>query len=108
MNRSNTDALASFNPNFVLSHFEHHATFNSEANSVEMHIRSLTRQTVAVPRAGLYAEFESGETIWTESCHKYSLEQVRQEAQAAGFEIEARWIDHEWPFAESLLVVSEE
>ncbi len=96
------------NARFVLGDFEHHALFNSETNSVEMHIRSLRRQTVAVPKACLYAEFESGETIWTENCHKYSLEQVRQKAQAAGFEIEAQWIDYEWPFAESLLAVNEE
>ena len=96
------------NAKFVLSHFEHHATFNSETNSVEMHLRAMRRLTVAVPKAGLFAEFESGETIWTENCHKYSLGQVRQKAQAAGFEIEAQWIDREWPFAESLLAVDEE
>jgi dimethylhistidine N-methyltransferase len=91
---------------FVLSQFEHHTAFNSATSSVEMHLRSLRKQTVAVPKARLTVEFESGETIWTENCHKFSLEGVRQKAHAAGFEIEAQWIDRDWPFAESLLAVN--
>jgi L-histidine N-alpha-methyltransferase len=96
------------NADFALSQFEHHVTFNSATSSVEMHLRSLRRQSVAVPKAFFVAEFDAGETIWTENCHKFSLEQVKQKAQAAGFEIEAQWIDHEWPFAESLLAVNVE
>ena len=93
------------NAGFILGQFEHLATFNSATSSVEMHLRSRKKQTVAVPKARLEVAFESGETIWTENCHKFSLEQVKQKAHAAGFEIEAQWIDQDWPFAESLLVL---
>jgi L-histidine N-alpha-methyltransferase len=93
---------------FVLSQFEHHATFNSATSSVEMHLRSLRKQKVTLPKAYFAAEFKAGETIWTENCHKFSLEQVKHKAQAAGFEIEAQWIDHDWPFAESLLAANVE
>ena len=96
------------NAEFVLREFEHQATFNSASNSVEMHLRSRRRQTVAVPKAHLAVEFESGEPIWTENCHKFSIEQVKQKALAAGFEVEAQWSDHDWPFAESLLAVNVE
>ena len=49
-------------------------------------------------------EFMEGETIWTESSHKYSADEVFQMARAAGFRCQAQWIDEQWPFAESLLI----
>src|SRR5262249_2075766 len=39
--------------NFVLGQFRHEARFNPEARSVEMHLRSLRRQTVTIPTAEL-------------------------------------------------------
>jgi L-histidine Nalpha-methyltransferase len=91
---------------FDLGQFEHLARFNSETRSVEMHLRSLRRQTVMIQRAGLTASFEQGETIWTENSHKYSLEEVARMAQAAGFGCEGQWVDREWPFAETLLTAA--
>ncbi len=96
------------NAEFDLSQFEHQAVFNPATNSVEMHIRSLRNQSVSVPQAHLVASFKAGETIWTENSHKYSLEEVEQTAQAAGFEVEAQWIDQDWPFTENLLKVDVE
>jgi L-histidine N-alpha-methyltransferase len=91
---------------FDLSRFEHVAKFNSETRSVEMHLRSMQRQTVTVRGAGLVAPFEIDETIWTENSHKYSIADVDQMAQEAGLHCEVRWLDQEWPFAESLLRVN--
>lgn len=90
---------------FDLHTFEHLAKFNSETRSVEMHLRSTQRQTVAIRGAGLKVLFEEEETIWTENSHKYSIADVEGMATDAGFLCEARWIDQEWPFAESLLRV---
>ncbi len=89
---------------FDLRQFEHVARINDDARSVEMHLRSICRQTVSIPAAQIVVEFQEGETIWTESSHKYSAEEVFRMARAAGFQCEAQWIDEEWPFAESLLV----
>ena len=89
---------------FDLTQFAHVARINSEARSVEMHLQSLRRQTVRIPAANLRVEFLEGETIWTESSHKYRSEEVFQMACQAGFCCRTQWIDHEWPFAESLLV----
>jgi len=89
---------------FVLSQFEHVAKFNQDVGSVEMHIRSLKKQTVAIPAAELSVTFCEGETIWTESSHKYSLGEVFRMAEKAGFRCDAQWIDEEWPFAENLLI----
>ncbi len=89
---------------FDLSQFRHVARINHEARSVEMHLQSLRRQIVSIPRADLAVEFAQEETIWTESSHKYSAEEIFEMANAAGFRCEAQWIDEEWPFAENLLV----
>jgi L-histidine Nalpha-methyltransferase len=89
---------------FVLDQFEHVAKFNPWARSVEMHLLSKKAQTVTIPAAGFSVRFGAGETIWTESSHKYSKDEVFQLAKETGFRCEAQWIDQEWPFAESLLV----
>lgn len=91
--------------NFDLSQFTHVAKINRDARSVEMHLRSESRQTVSIPAAEVTIEFEEGETIWTESSHKYSAQEMFQIAREAGFRCEAQWIDGKWPFAENLFVV---
>jgi L-histidine Nalpha-methyltransferase len=91
---------------FLLDQFEHVAKFNPRARSVEMHLSSKRMQTVTIPEAGFSVRFATGETIWTESSHKYSKDEVFQMAKDTGFRCEAQWIDHEWPFAESLLVAA--
>lgn len=89
---------------FDLSQFEHMARINPEARSVEMHLRSTRRQIVSIPAAEVVVEFQEGETIWTESSHKYSPAEIFETARQAGFRCEVQWIDEEWPFAENLLV----
>src|ERR1039457_6754783 len=89
---------------FDLSQFAHVAKINSEARSVEMHLQSTRRQTVCIPAADRRLEFAERETIWTESSHKYSAEEVLQMASAAGFRCQAQWIDEQWPFLENLLI----
>jgi len=89
---------------FDLAQFEHVARINRGDRSVEMHLRSRRRQTVNIPAAELSIEFREGETIWTESSHKYSAQEVFVMARSAGFRCEAQWIDEQWPFAENLLI----
>lgn len=89
---------------FRLVDFRHEARINEEARSVEMHLRSMRRQIVTIPSAEVVVEFEDGETIWTESSHKYSLGEICETARRAGFRCEVQWVDEQWPFAENLLV----
>ena len=89
---------------FDLGQFVHTARINDEARSVEMHLRSKRRQTVRIPAADLRVEFLEGETIWTESSHKYSADEIFQMARNSGFSCQAQWIDEQWPFAENLLI----
>jgi len=88
---------------FDLRQFQHLARYDAEAQRIEMHLLSLTGQTVTVRKADLVVEFLPGETIWTESSHKFRPEQIAPIARASGFRLDRQWIDCEWPFAESLL-----
>jgi dimethylhistidine N-methyltransferase len=98
--RINRELDADFN----LARFQHVAKINHEARSVEMHLRSMCRQAVNIAAADLSVEFLEGETIWTESSHKYSQEEILEMARTTGFRCEAQWIDEQWPFAENLLI----
>jgi len=88
--------------NFDLSRFEHVALYNARERRIEMHLRSVERQTVSIE--GRNFTFDRDETIWTESCHKYGRHEAREMAERTGFECVAQWMDDEWGFAESLLV----
>jgi L-histidine Nalpha-methyltransferase len=90
--------------NFDLSTFRHEARWNTKDRRIEMHLRSIRRQAVEIPAAGLVVWFDEGETIWTESSHKYRAEEVVTMAKRTGFRCEEQWIDEEWPFAQNLFL----
>jgi L-histidine Nalpha-methyltransferase len=90
--------------NFDLSAFRHLAVYNADERRVEMHLVSLRAQSVAIPGAGCVVSLAQGETLWTESSHKYRVEEVVEMAARSGFRCEAQWSDQEWPFAQSLLI----
>jgi uncharacterized SAM-dependent methyltransferase len=59
---------------------------------------------VNVRRGGFAMTFAAGETIWTESSHKYTRPEISKLVVSCGFCMEAQWVDDEWPFAENLLL----
>lgn len=85
--------------NFDLRRFSHRAVYNQRERRIEMHLVSQQKQRVSVPAAGLNIVFEKDETIWTESCHKYSTGELERMAVAAGFASMTQWVDETWPFA---------
>ena len=90
---------------FDLRRWRHRAVWNAVERRVEMHLQSMEEQTVQIRKARLAVRFREGETIWTESSHKYTTEEVVELAERTGYACEAQWTDREWPFAQSLLVV---
>jgi dimethylhistidine N-methyltransferase len=90
---------------FDLRQFEHEIRYDQKRQRIEMHLRSRVRQVVHVRGARMVVEFAAGETIWTEGCHKFSPDQICAMARATGFRLGRQWIDEEWGFAESLLVL---
>jgi len=89
---------------FNLSQFRHEARWNSEECRIEMHLRSRCRQVAQVREANLHVVLEAGETIWTESSHKYRAAEVPAMAACTGFHCVDQWIDAQWPFAQNLLL----
>jgi L-histidine Nalpha-methyltransferase len=89
---------------FDLAKFRHLAQWNEQERRIEMHLVSTARQTVTVRKSRLVVPFEQGETIWTESSHKYAAEEVIKMGSRTGFRCDGQWFDHEWPFAENLLI----
>ena len=87
---------------FDLSRFRHLALYNHTERRIEMHLRATARQTVSIRRAGFSFQLREGETIWTESSHKYSADELSGMAERNGFRCEEQWIDGEWPFAQNL------
>jgi L-histidine Nalpha-methyltransferase len=90
---------------FRLRDFRHLAIWNSRERRIEMHLQSLRAQRVTIPGAGLLMRMDEGETIWTESSHKYRPQEPAEMAVRAGFLQVAQWIDEEWPFAQNLWIV---
>jgi L-histidine Nalpha-methyltransferase len=90
---------------FDLTAFRHEACWNAVERRIEMHLRSLRRQRVEIPAARISFRMEEGETIWTESCHKYQAEEPFAMAARTGFRCVAQWIDEEWPLAQNLWLV---
>jgi dimethylhistidine N-methyltransferase len=89
---------------FALRHFEHHVRYQEMDCRIEMHLRSTRRQTVSIRGADFTCIFREGETIWTEACYKFRVEEIPGIARRTGFLCEAQWIDTEWAFAENLLI----
>ena len=91
---------------FDLRRFEHVAKFNETTQSVEMHLRSECAQTVTIRNCDLTVDFDTNETIWTESSHKYTQQSIADLAKSSGFTLQAQWVDDKWPFANSLFVAA--
>jgi L-histidine Nalpha-methyltransferase len=90
---------------FQLRGFEHEARWSEEHRRIEMHLRSRVSQTAFISQARFTVSFRAGETIWTESSHKFQLDELDAMAAQTGYQVEARWVDPDWPFAENLWTV---
>ncbi len=84
-------ANAELGADFDLDGFVHQARYDSERGRVEIHLRSLRRQTVHV--AGRTFQFADGEGIHVEHSYKYSLEGFKDLARRSGFEPAAVFTD---------------
>src|ERR1700690_3212247 len=87
---------------FDLDRFEHVVRYDESERRIEMHLRSKTFQLIKIRKAGFRSYLQEGETIWTESSHKYDRNEVIQMGERTGFHCAGQWIDSEWPCAQNL------
>jgi len=101
----NLNVLRRFNnemgASFDLDQFEHRAVWNAAASRIEMHLVSRCAQSVVV--AGETIEFQAGEAIVTEHCHKYTVNGFAAQAAMAGWKANARWLDDRGYFSVNYL-----
>jgi len=89
---------------FDLDSFAHCAHYNLLHGRVEMHLYSLTFQTVRV--AGHLVSFIPGESIHTENAHKYTVNEFQTMAVDSGFEPLHAWVDEQHMFSLHYLAVA--
>jgi len=82
---------------FELRRWRHYAFYNAPLGRIEMHLASLTRQTVNVGNHRF--AFAQGETIHTENSYKYSAQEFRALAASGGFAAPKLWMDKKEQFA---------
>lgn len=87
---------------FVLPQFRHQARFNANSRDVEMHIQSQCTQQIYFAGSGFSVPFQSGETIHTESSHKYVIEELASLTSGSGFRCVSQWLDAESQFVNGL------
>jgi dimethylhistidine N-methyltransferase len=90
-----------YEADFDLDAFEHRAPWVEEHSRIEMHLVSTRAQRVHIRDVEI--EFAAGESIWTESCHKYDCEQFAAMADAAGLHVHEVWMDEARRFSAQLL-----
>jgi L-histidine N-alpha-methyltransferase len=102
----NRNALARLNrelgADFALRAFRHRALYAAAHRRVEMHLVAQSAQTVHLAALDFTLRLERGESIWTESSHKFAPGELSALGRDAGFENAALWQDLEWPFAQAL------
>ncbi|MGH9481592.1 MAG: L-histidine N(alpha)-methyltransferase [Terriglobales bacterium] len=89
---------------FDLRQWQHRVRYAARVRRIEMHLRSRRDQVVQWP-PGVAISFRRGETIWTESSHKFEAEAIGPMLAEAGFVPHRQWRDTAWPFAETLGLV---
>jgi dimethylhistidine N-methyltransferase len=89
---------------FDLTQFRHLARYDESERRVEMHLVSKAWQRITIREAGFRFHLREGETIWTESSHKYNPDEVIEMGSRTGFRCVQQWCDAEWPFAQNLFL----
>jgi L-histidine N-alpha-methyltransferase len=84
---------------FDVSAFEHVASWNAEAEWMEMFVRSLRRQTVRLEALELEVAFDAGELMRTETSAKFHVGRLTNELEAVGLVVERQWTDDAADFA---------
>jgi L-histidine Nalpha-methyltransferase len=87
---------------FDLGKFEHVVRYDEAERRIEMHLRSTAWQRVTIRRAAFRFYLREGETIWTESAHKYAAQEVVDMGERCGYRCAGQWMDAAWPFAHNL------
>jgi dimethylhistidine N-methyltransferase len=80
---------------FQVNNYKHYAFYNPEKGRVEMHLLNLKNQVVHLKKMNV--PIHEGESIWTESSYKFTIDEFTTLAATAGLKSEQVWTDeNEW------------
>jgi L-histidine N-alpha-methyltransferase len=77
-----------FGADFDVDAFAHVVRFDEAEGWIEMRLRALAAQVVAVPGLGIELKFEAGEELRTEVSAKFTPERARTELDRSGFVVD--------------------
>ena len=97
LKRINRELGATFN----IDQFAHRAIWNADASQIEMHLESLSDQSVDI--RGATIAFSKGETIHTEISRKFTLDAILPLFERTGWQLAKSWRDENGYFAVVLL-----
>lgn len=87
--------------NFVIDHFEHYAMYDPSNGACKSFLISTQNQTVQI--RGTEINFEKDEPVFTEISQKYSINEIHEFAQKAGFASTADFFDSHHYFVDVIL-----
>ena len=95
LKRINEELGADFN----LENIEHHAVYDDQKGRIEMYLRSLSEQSITIPKSDLSITLSKDELIHTENSHKFSISQIESFLKESNFEKLEMWFDSRKYFA---------
>lgn len=78
---------------FNVEEFRHHAHYNHELDRIEMHLYARSAQSVHITGLDMTVEIAKGESIWTESSHKFTQETAMSMIEEAGMCLDTWYTD---------------
>ena len=87
---------------FLPDVFRHHAYYDAGAGRVEMNLVADSPQTAHLKDLDLTVQVSAGETIWTESCYKFTRESTEGMLEEAGMRLERWYADGDRMYALAL------
>lgn len=91
--------------NFDVAAFHHEARWSTVHRRIEMHLVAKRPLEVTLGVTGDVFHFAHGESLWTESSHRFRTEELSGWGHDAGFLTAAQWVDPHWAFAHTLFRV---
>ncbi len=90
---------------FDLSRFDHYPIYNPETGEARSYLVSQARQSVRIGGLDATFDFAEGEVMHTEISRKYTITEMKDLAQHAGFQVSDTFTDEKNYFADVLLRV---
>jgi len=90
---------------FATENFQRHCFYNEALGRVEVYLKSLCDQSVAIGALARTFDFTAGELIHIHYAYKYDQDEIVQLGEAAGLRLERQWFDGKAWYSLNLFVV---